>query len=469
MSKDKAFMQISREVPERRPVSERVLDWNEIYKPIPEELIQEQSSRCMDCGTPFCHGYGCPLENLVPEWNELVYQGKWKEAARRLDRTAPFPEFTGRLCPALCESACTVGLGFESVSIRYAELTIIEKAFKEGWIVPKPPVSRTGKEIAVIGAGPAGLAAADKANVLGHSVTVYDRFPAPGGLLRFGIPDFKLEKHIIDRRITLLEEEGIVFSNEAEVGEDITIKYLQKKYDAVILAIGCWVPRDIPIPGRDLKGIHFALDYLIQQNRINTGEAVPESERITAEGKRVVIVGGGDTGADCIGTAVRQGAEDILQIEILPKPPADRPETMPWPTHPRLYKQSASHEEGGKQKWSVLTKEFSGSDGHVTSIAAAESVFEDGKISEKKGTDFTINADLVVLATGFVHPEHNGIVDPMGLEKDARGNILIDENFMTSADGVFAAGDASRGPSLVVHAIRGGIDAAAGADKFLKK
>jgi glutamate synthase (NADPH/NADH) small chain len=422
----------------------------------------------MECGTPFCHGYGCPLGNFIPDWNDLVFNNEWEAALRMLQKTSNFPEFTARLCPALCESACVLGLGFEPVTVCNIELAIIEKGFKEGWVKPRIPSVRTGRRAAVIGSGPAGLAVADILNSKGHTVEVFERDEQPGGLLRFGIPDFKLEKRIIDRRIELLKKAGILFSYEVEIGVDINLRYLQKKYDAVIVAIGCREPRDLSIPGRDYNGICFAFDYLATQNRINAGTCTKPSEYLSAKDKKVVIIGGGDTGADCVGTAVRQGASEVIQIEILPKPPAERTDDMPWPVHPAIYRKSASIEEGGVQHWSVMTTEFQGRAGAVEKCCCVEAEMKDGAFVPVKGSEFELEADLVILATGFIHPDHKTVLEPLGVNLNKRGMIDAEQNGQTSVKGVFAAGDAVSGPSLIVKSIAQGRSAALSADAYLR-
>jgi glutamate synthase (NADPH/NADH) small chain len=429
----------------------------------------------MDCGIPFCHGdTGCPVENLIPEWNDLVYKGHWKEALENLHSTNNFPEFTGRLCPAPCESACTLGINRDPVSIKSIERTIIDHGFDSGWVVPLPPSELTGKKVAVIGSGPAGLAAAQQSARFGHSVTVYEKNEKPGGLLRFGIPDFKLEKHIIDRRIGQMEAEGVKFITSVDVGIDISVKELLENFDAVILAGGCEHPRNIPIPGRELKGIHFAMEYLPQQNRINDGKII--ENQISAKNKNVVIIGGGDTGSDCVGTANRQGALSVTQIELLPQPPDNRAESTPWPFWPMMLRTSSSHEEGAFRKWSINTKEFKGNKkGEVSGLSCVKVKFENGKLTEIPFSNFELPAELVLIAAGFVHPIKNGLISELvelGLELDARGNVNAkfgdeEDTFKTNLDKVYACGDIRRGQSLVVWAISEGRKCAASVHKNL--
>ena len=470
MGTPSGFLEFQRETPQRRDVSTRLQDYREVYQPFPELKLLEQGARCMDCGVPFCHT-GCPLGNIIPDWNDLVYRNNWKEAIRRLHATNNFPEFTGRLCPAPCEEACVLGINAPPVTIKNIEHSIIEKAFAEGWVVPEPPASRSGKKVAVIGSGPAGLAAAQQLNRAGHWVTVYERADRIGGLLRYGIPEFKMEKQVLERRLKIMEAEGIVFRPGVNVGQDITAEQLRRDYDVVLLTLGATIPRDLPVPGRELAGVHFAMDYLPLQNRKCEGDQVPETGFISAQGKHVVIIGGGDTGADCLGTAHRQGAENVVQLELLPKPPGGRDETMPWPYWPTVLRTSSAHEEGGDRDWSVGTKKFTGTNGKVDTLHAVrlEWAFEGGRpvMKEIPGSDFTIKADLVLLAMGFVGPQKAGLVEQLGCELDPRGNVKADDDYMTSVPGVFAAGDTRRGQSLIVWAIWEGREAAVGVDKFL--
>jgi len=421
----------------------------------------------MDCGTPFCH-WACPLNNLIPEWNDHAYRGRWQGAFLLLDETNVLPEVTGRVCPALCESACVLGVNYSAVTIRDNELAIIEKAFKEGYIKARKNIKRTGKKAAVIGSGPAGISAAYHLNRAGHSVTVYEKENRPGGFMRYGIPDFKLEKSILDRRINLLKEEGIIFKTGISAGTDIKAEELLKNYDAICVAAGCRKERDLAIPGRELAGIHQAVSYLKQSN-MRVAKDTINGETIFAEGKKVVVIGGGDTGADCVGTANRQGALCVVQIEIMPKPPETRPDHQPWPKYPMIFKTSTSHEEGSDRQWSVLTKSFYGENGKVKGINCVRVEFSGGKFNEIPGSDFKLEADLVLLAMGFTGPVKEGLIDGLGVELDARGNVKKDEDGKTSVEKVFAAGDVSRGPSLIVWAIAEGKKTAAGIDRYLKK
>ncbi len=465
------FLEFARVLPERRPVRERVDDYREVYKDFPESDLKKQAARCMDCGIPFCH-QGCPLGNIIPDWNDLVYRDHWDEAIDRLHATNNFPEWTGRLCPAPCEGSCVLGINADAVTIKQIELTIIEHAFNEGWIKASPPVSRTGKTVGVVGSGPAGLAAADLLNRAGHTVTVFERADRIGGLLRYGIPEFKMEKKFLDRRLRILEEEGVDFRTNANVGVNVTVDELNAGFDALLLAGGATAPRDLKVPGRELDGIHFAMDYLPLQNRICEGDRVADESMITAEGKVVVIIGGGDTGADCLGTAHRQGAAEIHQFELLNRPPDSREEDNPWPSWPNIFRTSSAHEEGGLRKYSVSTKSFTGSKGHVEKLQGVEvdvGRTPDGrfKIDEAPGSEFEMNVDLVLLAMGFLGPEKNGMLSQFGVGLNERGNVVSDGNMMTTVDGVFAAGDMSRGQSLIVWAIREGRLAARGIDLYL--
>ena len=465
------FIDIKRTKPRERPVHLRLLDWNEVYLPATESEVRDQSARCMDCGIPFCH-QGCPLGNQIPEWNDLVYRQRWRAASDRLHATNNFPDFTGRLCPAPCEGSCVLGIHNEAVTIKNIEVSIVERAFTEGWIQPRPPAVRTGRSVAVVGSGPAGLAAADQLNRVGHLVTVFERASRPGGLLRYGIPEFKLEKHVLDRRLALLEQEGVVFRTGVSVGDDLPAASLKDGFDAVVLCCGAEAPRDLQVPGRDLGGIHFAVDYLTQQNRRCEGDVIPDDQFITAAGKRVVIIGGGDTGADCLGTVHRQGAISVHQFELLPRPPESRSSDNPWPQWPRVFRTSTAHEEGGERVFSVSTERLIGDEhGQVRALEAVEveMVRDPAGISFKPvaGTRFELPVDLVLLAMGFVGPRRNGFLSELGVRITERGNVWRDENWMTSQPGIFTAGDMQRGQSLIVWAIADGRSVARAVDAFL--
>ncbi len=471
MADPKGFLKFKRQTCRMRPVEERLKDYKEITVLKTVDQSEEQASRCMDCGTPFCHS-SCPLGNLIPEWNDEMFRGKWDRAYRALQSTNNFPEITGRICPALCEYGCVLGYNDDPVTIRENELSIIEEAFKNGFVKPARIKNRSGKKVAVVGSGPAGLAAADQLNKAGHTVTVFEKDDHPGGILRYGIPDFKLDKRIIDRRLDILKKEGVIFKTGSEIGEDMPAKKLLSEFDAVCIAIGSRRPRDMNIEGRSLGGIHFAMDYLCQSNRKISGEKI-FSPIIDACGKRVLVIGGGDTGSDCVGTANRQGALSVAQIEIMPKPPVCRTPDMPWPKYPMLFKTSTSHEEGADRQWSILTKRFEGTSGAVERVVCVkvELVHDKEKgckvMKEVPDSEFVLEADLVILALGFVHPEHRGLVEELGLAKDERGNISSGDDHMTSKKGIFVAGDARRGASLVVWAIYEGRRAADFVDKYL--
>ena len=466
MGKVTGFMEITREMPARRPPTERINDWFEIYLPFPEDKIRAQGSRCMDCGVPFCHT-GCPLTNIIPDWNDLVYRGRWKEAVRQLHATNNFPEFTGRICPAPCEAACVLGINEPPVTIKQIEKTIIDRAFEEGYIHPEPAAVRTGKRVAVVGSGPAGLAAAQQLARAGHDVTVFEKNDRIGGLLRYGIPNFKMEKHLIERRLEQMRAEGVRFQTSAHVGVTIPAADLQKEFDALLLAGGAEQPRNLNVPGRDLKGIHFAMEFLPQQNRRCEGDPVPDEGAILATGKRVVIIGGGDTGADCLGTSHRQKAAHITQFELLPKPPDERSPSTPWPLWPMQLRSESSHEEGGTRDWSLSTIRFTGDDdGNVKQLHAVR-VGPPPKFELQPGTELTMDVDLVLLAMGFLGPVPNGMIEQLGVNLDARGNVATDENYISSVPGVFAAGDTRRGQSLVVWAIAEGRKAARAMDLHL--
>jgi glutamate synthase (NADPH/NADH) small chain len=461
---DTAFLTEPRETALRRPAAERVRDWFEIYLPFPEQKLRTQASRCMDCGVPFCHN-GCPLTNLIPDWNDMVARGRWHEAVRQLHATNNFPEFTGRICPAPCEASCVLGINTPAVTIKQIEKSIIDRAFDEGFIVPEPASARTGKRVAVIGSGPAGLAAAQQLARAGHDVTVFEKADRIGGLLRYGIPNFKMEKHLIDRRLEQMRAEGVRFRTGAHVGVNVAVEDLRREHHAMLLAGGAEQPRDLRIPGRELNGIHFAMEFLPQQNRRNEGDEVPAEQAILAGGKRVVIIGGGDTGADCLGTCHRQGALSVAQFELLPKPPDDRSPSTPWPLWPMQLRIEGAHEEGGTRDWSVSTVKFTGDeDGNVKQLHA---VLVDARLQPVPGTEFSLEADLVLLAMGFLGPVRNGLVEQLGVKLDPRSNVSTGENYMSSVPGVFAAGDMRRGQSLVVWAIAEGRKAAQAIDKYL--
>ena len=465
MGKVTGFLEYSRELPTRRDPAERIKDWFEIYNPFPEESVKTQGARCMDCGVPFCHT-GCPLTNIIPDWNDLVYRGRWKEATRQLHATNNFPEFTGRICPAPCEASCVLGINEPPVTIKQIEKTIIDRAFAEGFIRPEPAPVRTGKHVAVIGSGPAGLAAAQQLSRAGHDVTVFEKNDRIGGLLRYGIPNFKMEKHLIDRRLDQMSGEGVRFETNAHVGANVSVEDLRHKYDAILLAGGAEQARNLNVPGRELKGIHFAMEFLPQQNRVCEGDQVVD--QILATGKNVVIIGGGDTGADCLGTSHRQGAKSVTQFELLPKPPDTRSPATPWPLWPMQLRVESSHEEGGTRDWSVSTVSFSGdAAGNVKHLHAVR-VGPPPRMEAVAGTEFTLECDLVLLAMGFTGPVKNGLLEQLGVELDLRGNVAADANHMSSVPGIFAAGDMRRGQSLVVWAIAEGRKAAAGIDRYLK-
>ncbi len=467
------FTEFHRDPPKRVPVPERTANWREFYENWSEKDSRAQGARCIDCAIPFCHG-GCPLGNLIPDWNHHVYTGNWRKALQSLHQTNNFPEFTGRICPAPCEASCVLSINDDPVTIEYIEKAIADRGFEEGWIVPRPPERRTGKTVAVVGSGPAGLAAAAQLNEAGHAVTVFERDEVIGGILSLGIPEFKLEKSVVQRRVDLMAEEGIEFRTNVNVGVDISATQLNSEFDAVILAGGATQARELPIPGRELQGVHQAMDYLPQQNRVLMGIDVPEAERITAEGKRVVILGGGDTGADCLGTAHRQGAEIVYQIELLPRPPDDRAENNPWPVWPMIFRTSAAHEEGGEREYSILTKSFSGENGVLELLHAVRLEWGPSdhtgrpQMNEIPGSEFEIETDLVLLALGFLGPEQPGLLSDLGVEFTERGNVKTDASRMTSVDGIFAAGDLARGQSLVVWAIAEGRDAAHHVDAYLE-
>ena len=473
MADPKAFLTLRRATPDRQAVEERVHHWGEFYRPAPESAVKTQAARCMDCGVPFCQGdTGCPVRNVIPEWNGLVQRGDWREALDSLQATNNFPELTGRLCPAPCESACVLGLVNEPVAIRHIEQTIADRGFAEGWVVPRPPRRSTGFSVAVIGSGPAGLAAAQQLRRAGHTVVVFEKDERIGGLLRYGIPEFKLEKSVLDLRLSQLEAEGVQFRTGVDVGVEITAVELRTKFDAVCVATGAGAARDLSVPGRQLEGIHLAMDYLTSQNRRLEGGSVFEMD-IDARDRRVVIIGGGDTGSDCAGTCVRQGASSVKQFELLPQPPRDRAATTPWPLWPMQLRTSHAHEEGTERDWSVATTAFSGENGRVQRLHAARlerRSFADGRTeyAQMPGTEFELEADLVLLAMGFTGPVKGKLLVDLGVELDGRGNIVTDRSHRTIVPGVFAAGDAHRGQSLIVWAIREGRDAADGINSWLR-
>lgn len=467
----KGFLKVKRQAAQYRPVCERVKDFGGVCLPSDTAHSREQASRCMDCGTPFCH-WSCPLGNYIPEWNDLMFKGRWARAHQLLEATHNFPEVTGRVCPASCEYACVLGINSDAVTIRENELAIIEYAFRNGLVKPRPVNKRTGRRLAIVGSGPAGLACADQLNSAGHEVIVFEKDDKLGGILRYGIPDFKLEKKILDRRLEILKKEGIQFKTNMNVGRDFPAQRLVEEFDAVCLACGSRAPRDLKVEGRDLKGIHFAMDYLVCANRAVAGEKIVSAERIDANGKKVVVIGGGDTGADCLGVALRQGADCVVQIELLPKPPECRTPDFPWPSYPMLLKSSSSHQEGGIREWAVLTKKFIGESGELKKLFCVRVDFKKDAggcpaMQEVAGSEFEIEADLAILAMGFLHPEHKGAVSDLGLKLDARGNVGIGPDYMSSAKGVFSCGDMQRGQSLVVWAIAEGRRAAYHIDKYL--
>lgn len=474
MGEVKGFLKYDRVEFSKENVKDRVKHYNEFLKPLSDDQLKSQGARCMDCGIPFCQS-GCPVDNLIPEWNDLVYHDKWEEAAKRLLSTNNFPEFTGRICPAPCEDSCVVYINKPAVTIKAIEKSIIEKAFDNGLIKPNPPKVRTDKKIAIVGSGPAGLASADQLNKNGHSVTVFEKNEVLGGLLALGIPDFKLEKNIIERRIDIMQAEGIEFKTGINIGEDIKISDLQNDYDAVVLCGGAEEPRDLKVEGRELDGIHFAMDFLKQQNRRN-GNRKFEDKDISAKGKRVVVIGGGDTGSDCIGTSIRQGAKSIMNLELMPKPPKERDSKNPWPEWAFIDKTSSSHEEGCEREFAVMTKVFIGNDGKVEKLKLVRLKFgiPDSKtgrreMSEITDSEFEIEADLVILALGFLGPQQNNLISELKIATDQRSNVLANNNFMTNVDGIFTAGDMRRGQSLVVHAINEGRIAADNVMTYLKK
>ena len=469
MGKVTGFVEFGRTPPERRPPSERVGDYREYYHRWSDEDAKEQGGRCMDCAVPFCH-MGCPLGNVIPEFNHQVYLGNWERALEVLLSTNNFPEFTGRICPAPCEASCVLSINADPVTIEYIEKEISDRGYEQGWIKAEPPATRSGKTVAVVGSGPSGLAAAQQLNRAGHKVTVLERADYIGGLLMLGIPDFKLEKTVVQRRVALMEAEGIDFRTGVDVGVNYPANRLLEEYDAVCLTGGSTHARDLDVPGRELDGVHFAMEYLPQQNKVLAGETV--DGQISAEGKRVIILGGGDTGADCLGTAHRQGAEIVHQFELLPEPPEERPDDNPWPRWPMILRTSGAHEEGGVRDYNIMTKSLTGENGQVSQLHAVRVDWKRGEngrfqMSEVPGSEFSVDADLVLLAMGFLHPEHGGMLDQLGVDLDGRGNVKVDDNKMTSVPGIFAGGDMVRGQSLVVWAIAEGRDVAQGVDQYL--
>jgi glutamate synthase (NADPH/NADH) small chain len=471
MGKITGFMEFHRAKQPYRPVAERVRDWKQVMRPFPEDELKKQGARCMDCGIPFCH-QGCPLGNIIPDWNDLVYRGHWQEAIDRLHATNNFPDFTGTLCPAPCEGACVLGINDDPVTIKAIELAIIDRAFQQGWVKPEPPKVLTGKKVAIVGSGPAGLAGAQQLRRAGHEVTVFERDDRPGGLLRYGIPEFKMEKRVLDRRLEQLKAEGVTFKTNAHIGVNTPVEELRKNFDAILLAGGACAPRDLPVPGRELKGVYFAMEYLAQSNHRCEGDGIPADREISAKGKHVVIIGGGDTGADCLGTANRQGAASVHQLEIMPRPPETRSSDNPWPQWPYIYRTASAHEEGVERLYSVSSKRYiDDGAGRVKALelVKVEMVREHGRsiINEIPGSSFTIPCDLALLAMGFTGPERPGMLESLGVKFTDRGNVWRDENWMTNIPGIFTAGDMQHGQSLIVWAIAEGRSAAHGVDKYL--
>jgi NAD(P)H-dependent glutamate synthase small subunit len=467
-------MEHERQDAPKRPVEERQADHREVEQALPPDQLEIQACRCMDCGIPYCHAFGCPLGNRIPDFSDMVHRGQWRRALAILEEKNNFPEITGRICPAMCEAACSLSINQKAVTVRQIELEIVERGWREGWIRPRPPAKKTGRRVAIVGSGPAGLAAAQQLARAGHDVVVFEKAARPGGILRYGVPDFKLEKSVLDRRIEQLRAEGVSFETGVQVGADLSLHYLRTRFDAICITAGAGVPRDLTIAGRGFEGIHFAMDFLTQQNRRNAGETVSQAEEILAKDKDVLVIGGGDTGADCVGTARRQGAKSITQIELLPEPPAQRACDNPWPTWPLILRTSSSHEEGCTRLWGVLTKEFLGRGIRVRGTRCVKLTWSDPDASGRRdfrelpASEFEVKAGLVLLALGFVHVGHGPVVEQLGLRTDVRGNLAVDANFMTSVPGVFAAGDTVAGASLVVRAIAQGRQMAAGVDAWLQ-
>ena len=471
VGKPTGFIEIKYKKWPTRPVEERIRDWREVYLPYSENELRRQGARCMDCGIPFCHE-GCPLGNLIPDWNDLVYRGNWREAIDRLHATNNFPEFTGKLCPAPCEGSCVLGINDDPVTIKAIEAAIVDRAWEEGWVTPRPPATRTGRRAAVVGSGPAGLTAAQQLNRAGHHVTVFERDDRIGGLMRYGIPEFKMERRFLDRRLVVMEEEGVEFRTNAHVGQNVPVSELRERYDAIVLASGACAPRDLPIPGRELAGIHFAMEYLTLQNRRCEGDAIPEPEFISAAGRRVVILGGGDTGADCLGTVHRQGAESVHQLELMPQPPYTRAPDNPWPQWPNVFRISPAHEEGGERLYAISTQRFIGDkNGRVQALEAVkvQVANQNGRTEVRPvpGSEFILPTDLVLLAMGFTGPERPGMLADFGVRLTERGNVWRNGQWMTSVPGVFTCGDMQRGQSLIVWAIAEGRSASRGVDAYL--
>jgi glutamate synthase (NADPH) small chain len=474
MAKPTGFIEYPRENAEKRPIEERIKDYREIEKMMQTDALEIQAARCMDCGIPYCHSFGCPLHNRIPDFNDMIYKKKWRKALDILHSTNNFPEITGRVCPALCEAACTLSINMEPVAIRQLELQLVERGWNDGWIVPESATKKTGKKVAIVGSGPSGLAAAQQLARNGHEIIVFEKDYLPGGLLRYGIPDFKMGKLILDRRLDQMKAEGVIFETGVEAGKDISVRYLQRMFDAILITAGAREPRDLKIAGRELNGIYYAMDFLSQQNCRLNGDVIKSEYEIIASGKDVVVIGGGDTGSDCVGTAIRQGAKSVTQIELLPKPPAGRTVYNPWPTWPIIMRTSSSHEEGCDRLWSIQTKEFIGRNGQVEKLHCMRLDWQEPDTNGRRtfkeisGSEFEIKSDFVLLAMGFIHVEHGSLVKDLGIELDKHGNLKVDSNWMTSSKGIFAAGDAVVGASLVVRAIEYGRHAAEKINNYLE-